>query len=151
MGSQMSFGDLKFQGQRKKTRREAFLERMDAIVPWDSWIALVKPSYHSQARGRHVRGAETMLRMYLLQVMFGLSDEGTEDAILDSRSMQRFMHLDLMSEQVPDATTLAKFRHSLERRGLGKACASRPEFGAREGRDHGAGRLHCGCDLHRGS
>jgi IS5 family transposase len=50
---------------------------MDAIVPWDSWIALVEPSYHSQARGRHVRGAETMLRMYLLQVMFGLSDEGT--------------------------------------------------------------------------
>ena len=63
--------------------------------------------------------------MYLLQVMFGLSDEGTEDAILDSRSIQRFMHLDLMSEQVPDATTLAKFRHSLERQGLGKACASR--------------------------
>ena len=31
------------------------------------------------------------------------------------------MHLDLMSEQVPDATTLAKMRHSLERRGLGKA------------------------------
>ncbi|RRF99681.1 MAG: hypothetical protein DUD39_02945 [Coriobacteriaceae bacterium] len=39
------------------------------------------------------------------------------------------MHLDLMSEQVPDATTLAKFRHSLERQGLGKACASRPELG----------------------
>ena len=31
------------------------------------------------------------------------------------------MHLDLMSEQVPDATTLAKFRHSLKRQGLGKA------------------------------
>ena len=46
MGSQMSFGDLKFQGQRKKTRREAFLERMDAIVVWDSWIALVDTSYH---------------------------------------------------------------------------------------------------------
>jgi IS5 family transposase len=76
MGSQMSFGDLKFQGQRKKTRREAFLERMDAIVPWDSWIALVDTSYHSQARGRHVRSAETMLRMYLLQVMFGLLRRG---------------------------------------------------------------------------
>ena len=94
---------------------------MDAIVPWDRWCALVGPSYHSQARGRHVRGAETMLRMYLLQVMFGLSDEGTEDAVLDSRAMQRFMHLDLMQEQVPDATTLAKFRHVLEREGLGRA------------------------------
>jgi IS5 family transposase len=63
---------------------------MDVIVVWDSWIVLVDTSYHSQARGRHVHGAETMLRMYLLQVMFGLSDEGTEDAILDSRSWQRF-------------------------------------------------------------
>ena len=33
------------------------------------------------------------------------------------------VHLDLMQAQVPDATTLAKIRHSLERRGLGKACA----------------------------
>ena len=121
MGDQMSFGDLESQGQRRKTRREEFLERMDAIVPWDRWTALIEPHYHSQQRGRHVRGAETMLRMYLLQVMFGLSDEGTEDAILDSRAMQRFMHIDLMRGQVPDATTLAKFRHILERKGLGKA------------------------------
>ncbi|RRF96374.1 MAG: transposase [Coriobacteriaceae bacterium] len=113
---------------KKKTRREAFLERMDAIVPWDSWIALVEPNYHSQARGRRVRGAETMLRMYLLQVMFGLSDEGTEDAILDSRSMQRFMHLDLMSEQVPDATTLAKMRHSLKAAGVRQSLCFTPEL-----------------------
>ena len=31
------------------------------------------------------------------------------------------VHVDLMSAQVSDATTLAKFRHSLERQGLGKA------------------------------
>ena len=121
MGSQMSFGDLEPQGQRRKTRREELLERMDAVVPWDRWCALVEPSCHFQARGRHVRGAETMLRMYLLQAMFGLSDEGTEDAVLDSRAMQRFMRLDLMREQVPDATTLAKLRHALEREGLGRA------------------------------
>ena len=35
------------------------------------------------------------------------------------------VHVDLMQAQVPDATTLAKMRHSLERQGLGKACASR--------------------------
>jgi len=35
------------------------------------------------------------------------------------------VHVDLMQAQVPDATTLAKFRHSLERQGLGKACALR--------------------------
>ena len=35
------------------------------------------------------------------------------------------VHADLMQAQVPDATTLAKMRHSLERQGLGKACALR--------------------------
>ena len=121
MGDRMSFGDLESQGQRRKARREEFLERMDAIVPWDRWTALIEPHCRSQQRGRHVRGAETMLRMHLLQVMSGLSDGGTEDAILDSRAMQRFMHTGLMREQVPDATTLEKFRHILGRKGLGKA------------------------------
>ena len=67
--------------------------RMDAAVPWDRWRALVGPSCHSQARGRHARGAETMLRMCLLQAMLGLSGGGAEDAVLDSRAMQRFMRL----------------------------------------------------------
>ena len=35
------------------------------------------------------------------------------------------VHADLIQAQVPDATTLAKRRHSLERQGLGKACALR--------------------------
>ena len=61
MGSQMSFGDLEPQGQRRKTRREGLPERMDAAVPWDRWRALVGPSCHSQARGRHARG-RAMLR-----------------------------------------------------------------------------------------
>jgi IS5 family transposase len=94
---------------------------MDAVVPWDRWVALVAPYYHSQATGRRVRGAETMLRMYLLQVWFSLSDEGTEDSITDSLAMQRFMRLDLIEEDVPDATTLLKFRHMLEEHHLTEA------------------------------
>jgi IS5 family transposase len=60
-----------------------------------------------------------MLRMYLLQVWFSLSDEGVEDAIYDSYAMRRFMGLDFTLEQVPDATTLLHCRHLLERHQLG--------------------------------
>ena len=34
---------------------------------------------------------ETMLRMYLMQNWFGLSDEGIEDAVYDSYAMKRFL------------------------------------------------------------
>lgn len=35
-----------------------------------------------------------MLRMYLLQCWFNLSDEGVEDAIYDSYAMRRFVGID---------------------------------------------------------
>ena len=57
--------------------------------------------------------------MYLLQLWFGLSDEGVEDAVYDSYAMRRFLGLDFAVEQVPDATTLLHFRHLLETHDLG--------------------------------
>lgn len=95
---------------------------MNAAIPWAGWVALVKPFYFQDGpgkKGRKAKPVETMLRMYLLQVWFSLSDEGVEDAIYDSYAMRRFMGLDFTLEQVPDATTLLHFRHLLERHQLG--------------------------------
>ena len=122
MARQTTFGDLEMAGQRRTTKRDEFLTQMDSLVPFSAWCALIAPHYYAgKGPGRPPREIETMLRMYLLQCWFGLSDEGCEDAVLDSRAMQRFMKIDLMSEQVPDASTLRRFRHLLEDNGLGKA------------------------------
>ena len=60
--------------------------------------------------------------MYLLQVMFGLLRRGNLKMLSwVATPGGTSVHVDLMSEQVPDATTLAKMRHSLERQVLGKA------------------------------
>ena len=61
-----------------------------------------------------------MLRMYLLQVWFNLSDEGTEDAIYDSYAMRKFVGINFLEEDAPDATTLLKFRRLLEQHGINK-------------------------------
>ena len=65
-------------------------------------------------------GIEKMLRMYLLQIWFNLSDPATEDAIYDSYAMRKFTGIDFMTETVPDETTLCKFRHLLEETDLNK-------------------------------
>ena len=94
---------------------------MDEAVPWERWVGLIEPFYYDGKKGRKPKPLETMLRMYLLQAWFSLSDEGVEDAIYDSYAMRRFMGLDFAVEQVPDATTLLHFRHLLETHELGKA------------------------------
>lgn len=62
-----------------------------------------------------------MLRMYVAQHCFGLSDEGTEDALYDSQAIRRFVGIDLGREQAPDATALLRFRHLLEMHDLTRA------------------------------
>ena len=77
---------------------------MDEIIPWEEWISLVVPHYPTGKRGRPPIEIETMLRMYLLQCWFSLSDEGVEDAIYDSYAMRKFMGLNFFEQDVPDAT-----------------------------------------------
>ena len=33
--AQRSFADLEYAAKKRKTRREQFLERMDALIPWE--------------------------------------------------------------------------------------------------------------------
>ena len=94
---------------------------MDQVIPWAEWVTLIEPHYYNNTRGRKAKGLELMLRMYLLQVWFHLSDEAVEDQINDSYAMRKFMGLDFATEQVPDATTLLHFRHLLEKHKLGQA------------------------------
>lgn len=114
----MNFTDIEYSKRRKKTHREKFLEEMDQVVPWDAWVELITPYYPNGKRGRKPQQIERMLRMLLLQNWFNLSDEGIEDAIYDSYAMRSFLRLSFMDEQVPDATTLCKFRKLLNENNL---------------------------------
>lgn len=117
---QQTFSDIEYSNRRKKTKREEFLDAMDELIPWDYWIKLIRPYYPSGKRGRPPKNIEAMLRMYLMQNWFNLSDAGIEDAIYDSYAMRSFMHLDFLAEQVPDATTLLHFRHLIENNRIGE-------------------------------
>ena len=118
---QPSLSEVEYGQRRRVPKREEFLRKMDAVVPWADWVQLIEPYYYNKTRGRRPIPLETMLRMYLLQVWFHLSDEGVEDQINDSYAMRKFMGVDFATRQVPDATTLLHFRHLLEEHQLGEA------------------------------
>lgn len=112
---QASFSDLEYAAKKKVTRRDRFLGEIDAVTPWPALITEVEPFYpKGEGRGRPPIGLERMLRMYIAQQCFGLSDEGTEDALYDSQAIRGFVGIDLNREAAPDATTLLKFRRLLE-------------------------------------
>ncbi|ABO54206.1 IS5 family transposase [Burkholderia multivorans] len=121
MKRQISFAEAECTGKKRVTRRQRFLTEMNSVVPWARLLAALEPYYPKGTRGRPPIGLERMLRIYFLQQWYGLSDEGLEDALYDSIAMRAFAGIDLAVENVPDATTLLKFRrllleHDLTRR-----------------------------------
>lgn len=120
MKGQQCFSDIEYGMRKRTTRREEFLGLMDSIIIWDEWCTYIEPFYYKSKRGRPPMGIEKMLRMYLLQVWFSLSDESVEEAIYDSYAFRKFMGINFAEEQAPDATTLLKFRHIIEENKIGE-------------------------------
>jgi IS5 family transposase len=108
-----------FERYTKKTRRTAFLEEMELVVPWRKLCALIAPHYPKAGGGRPPIGVERMLRIYFVQQWFNLSDPAVEEALYDSAALREFVGIDLGREPAPDETTVCKFRHLLEEHHLG--------------------------------
>ena len=116
---QSTFADLEYQGKRRRTRRELFLERMEGLIPWQSLEERIRPHYPKAGNGRRPYPLSVMLRVHCVQLFYNLSDPGMEDLLCKAESVRRFAGLSL-SEALPDETTILNFRHLLERHGLGK-------------------------------
>jgi len=119
---QMTLAAVKgFEKHVRTTRKADFLARMDALMPWSDFCALIEPYYPVAGNGRPPVGVERMLRMYCVANWFNLSDEGCEDALYDVPVFRDFCQFDFGHERAPDSTTLLNFRHLMEEHNLGAA------------------------------
>jgi len=120
-GKQLGFSDYELTTAKKQTKREKFLSEMDAVVPWQALIDLIEPHYPKASKkgGRPPYPLATMLRIHLLQQWYSLSDPAMEEALIEVPTMRRFAGIELISDRIPDETTILTFRHLLEKHELG--------------------------------
>ena len=117
--SQLTFAEAEYQNKKRKTRRELFLEKMDALIPWAKLEKKLRKHYPKGENGNPPYPLPIMLRVHCLQLFYNLSDPAMEDALYEIESMRRFAGLRL-SDRLPDESTILRFRHFLERHQLGK-------------------------------
>jgi IS5 family transposase len=85
-------------------------------------MALIEPHYPKASKkgGRPPYPLATMLRIHLLQQWYSLSDPAMEEALIEVPTMRRFAGIDLITDRIPDETTILTFRHLLEKHRLGE-------------------------------
>lgn len=71
---------------RKKKKILAPIER---IVSRKKWVPLIQQYYYKGERGKNLYSLEAMMRLYLLQNLYDLSDEATAAEAIDSRAFSR--------------------------------------------------------------
>jgi IS5 family transposase len=118
---QTTFASAAWQAKGKVTRRERFLAEMDAVIPWARLLQLVEPHYPRAGNGTQPMPMERMLRIYFMQNWFNLSDPQAEDSLYDIESMRRFAGIELGHDDIPDESTILRFRHLLEAHRLTEA------------------------------
>ena len=68
---QVTFADVEYEGKKRRTRRELFLERMEALIPWERLEARIRPLYPKAGPGAAAvpvgGAAEGSLRAAVLQ------------------------------------------------------------------------------------
>lgn len=117
MDKQMTISVFSDELAQVRTKKKEFLTQIERIVPWKEWLELIQPCYYKGERGNKPYPLEIMLRLYLLQNLYDLSDEATVAEAIDSRAFSDFCGVD-SSNQVPDGDTLGRFRNILIKNGL---------------------------------
>ena len=107
---------------KKRARRESFLEEMEKVVPFSALLSLIEPFYPrvGSQGGRPPYQLEVMLHIHLMQNWNSLSDEAMENDLIDIACIRRFAGIDLVTDDMTDATTILAFRHFLEKHHLGE-------------------------------
>ena len=115
--SQLSFLDGVFYTRRKRSRSDKLLEQIDEFVDWKQLEKEIEPLYKPSGRGRPTVPIIYSLKCLFLQYLYNLSDPQLEDALIDRLSFQRFLGISF-EEEIPDFTTIWRFRERLARSGV---------------------------------
>jgi len=117
MNKQISLSYLNDELSQVRTKKKEFLSQIERIIPWGEWLSMIEPCYYKGERGNKPYGLELMLRLYILQNLYDLSDEGIASEVIDSRAFSDFCGIE-SSNQVPNGDTIGRFRNILIQNGL---------------------------------
>ena len=110
---QSTLAELEHDSRKRRPRREALLEKTDALISWGRLEVRIEPFYPKAGRRTYP------LRVHCLQLFYNLSDPGMADLLYAVESVLRFAGLRL-SGALPDETAILNFHHLLKKHGLGE-------------------------------
>jgi IS5 family transposase len=103
---------------KRRAGQNQALPRLSSVISWKPIAGLLEAVYAAE-RGRPSYPPLLLFRCLLLQQWYRLSDPELEEALADRLSFRRFVGVAL-DQEVPDHSTISRFRTQLAGRALGE-------------------------------
>ena len=113
----MTLAEMNDEFGAARTNKKEFLNKMDSVIPWETFVKEIEPYYYKGERGNKPYPLELMLRIYMLQNLYDFADMKVMYEILDSRAFTEFCCIN-SPDEVPDGDTIGRFRNLLNKYGL---------------------------------
>jgi IS5 family transposase len=117
METQLTLAMMNDELGQARTSKKEFLDKIERIIPWDTFIGIIEPCYYKGERGNKPYPLELMLRIFLLQNLYDLADMRVMTEVIDSRAFSEFCGV-TSPDEVPDGDTIGRFRNLLEKNGI---------------------------------
>ncbi len=98
------------------TKTGKFLEKLKGMLDWKGLHQRLEGMY-SKDQGRPGYAPEVLFRIWLLERIYNLSDVRVVEEVTDRLSFREFVGI-AFGEEVPDDTTLVKFRERIRQAGV---------------------------------
>lgn len=112
MERQMRLAEINDEFGEARTNKREFLNKLEAIIPWEEFIKIIEPSYYKGEVGNKPYPLELMLRIFILQNVYDLADMAVMNEVIDSRAFSEFCGVN-SPDEVPNGDTIGRFRNIL--------------------------------------
>ena len=94
------------------------LQEINNEIPWDSLVELVKPHYLESNLNKELVPIDKMLRVYFLQLRYGMSPSGVEEALFQIEALREFADINIDTDVIPSDTSIIRFNDLIESKAL---------------------------------
>lgn len=113
------FGSIRWPKARQPSRAVA-LRVINQVVNWSELDSICRPHYSADQTkvGRKGYSLAMMIRVEAVRQIWSLSDNATENAILDSHTLAEFIGTDPWAPRPPSGSSIRAFRTRLDSAGI---------------------------------
>jgi len=95
------------------------LQDLEIEINWDDLLLDIEPHYQAFSVGRSPVSAKTMLRIYFIQLRYGMNASGAEEALFQIEVLREFALIKENRGIIPDESCIKAFNRLVTEQGYG--------------------------------